>query len=151
MANLGVAGIVPEELKEENYEFWKMCLKTYLMGQGLWDVISKEDAKPRDKDTYEYKEWEQKNSAAVHAILLACGKHVYSKHKKETIESATYTWDHLAEKRLRLPPPPLEVPHHQEEHPDTGYTYRFYLLIIYTEFISRLYILKMYDLLMYLV
>jgi len=33
-------GIVPQVLTFDNYERWSVLMKNYLMGQGLWDVIS---------------------------------------------------------------------------------------------------------------
>jgi len=37
-------GIVPEVLTFDNYERWSVLMKNYLMGQGLWDVISADSA-----------------------------------------------------------------------------------------------------------
>jgi hypothetical protein len=37
-------GIVPEVLTFDNYERWSVLMKNYLMGQGLWDVISTGDS-----------------------------------------------------------------------------------------------------------
>ncbi|KAJ0588106.1 putative ankyrin repeat-containing domain-containing protein [Helianthus annuus] len=91
---MATIGIVPEVFKEENYEFWKTCLKSYLVGQGLWDVISK-DAKSEEED--EPQEWQRKNAQALHAIQLACGSQAYSKYKKNTHVSAKFAWEHLAE------------------------------------------------------
>ncbi|KAF5809515.1 putative ankyrin repeat-containing domain, PGG domain, ankyrin repeat-containing domain superfamily [Helianthus annuus] len=91
---MAMIGIVPEVFKEENYEFWKICLKSYLVGQGLWDVVSR-DAKSEEED--EPQEWQRKNAQALHAIQLACGSQAYSKYKKNTHVSAKFAWDHLAE------------------------------------------------------
>ncbi|KAJ9560565.1 hypothetical protein OSB04_005725 [Centaurea solstitialis] len=107
-------GIVPEELKEENYEFWKVCLKSYLRGQGLWDVISKE-ATPEEKAT---PEWQQKNAQALHAIQLACGSHAYSKYKKNTHVSAKFAWDHLAEMHPTTPSHHTQVTNDQDVIPE---------------------------------
>lgn len=107
-------GIVPEELKEENYEFWKICLKSYLVGQGLWDVVSK-DAKPNERGD---PEWEKKNAKALHAIQLACGSRVYSKYKRETHISAKYAWDHLAEKYQRPRARSHSMDHEIQDHPN---------------------------------
>ncbi|KVH98615.1 Ankyrin repeat-containing protein, partial [Cynara cardunculus var. scolymus] len=107
---MAMIGIVSEELKEENYEFWKVCLKSYLVGQGLWDVVSteptsKEEAKP---------EWQQKNAQALHAIQLACGSRAYSKYKKKTHVSAKFAWDHLAEMHLTTPSHHTQVTNDQD-------------------------------------
>ncbi|GKG06307.1 ankyrin repeat family protein, partial [Tanacetum coccineum] len=52
---MAMIGIVPEELKEENYEFWKVCLKNYLVGKGLWDVVSKEATSKQEEATLDWK------------------------------------------------------------------------------------------------
>ncbi|KAL4586402.1 hypothetical protein LXL04_011038 [Taraxacum kok-saghyz] len=92
---MAMIGIVPEELNEENYEFWKVCVKSYLIGQDLWEVVSKE-ATANEQAT---PEWQRKNAQAIHAIQLACGSGAYSKYKKSTHVSAKFAWDHLAEMR----------------------------------------------------
>nr|XP_043638070.1 uncharacterized protein LOC122609076 [Erigeron canadensis] len=89
-----MVGIVPEVFKEENYEFWKTCLKSYLVGHGLWDVIERE-ATPAEGE--KSPEWKMKNARALHAIQLACGSQAYAKFKKKTHVSAKFAWDHLAE------------------------------------------------------
>ncbi|KAJ8636992.1 hypothetical protein MRB53_011259 [Persea americana] len=38
--------IVPEVLTEKNYGNWKVWLKSYLIGQGLWDIVDGIEAKP---------------------------------------------------------------------------------------------------------
>ncbi|CAI9266557.1 unnamed protein product [Lactuca saligna] len=106
---MAMIGIVPEELKEENYEFWKVCVKSYLVGQGLWDVVSRE-ATSAEEDT---PEWQKKNAQALHAIQLACGSRAYSKYKKNTHVSAKFAWDHLAEMRP-------SASHDTEVTPDHG-------------------------------
>ncbi|KAK9291470.1 hypothetical protein L1049_019418 [Liquidambar formosana] len=102
--NLALLGIVPEELREDNYEYWKACLKTYLIGQGLWDVVSPTGTK------LAHESWERQNAMALHAIQISCGPNVVSKIRET--ESAKIAWEYLAEKH-RLPPP---SPH--EEGPE---------------------------------
>lgn len=92
---MAMTGIVSEEFKEENYEFWKVCLKSYLVGQGLWDVVTKEATSDDEKA----EECQRKNAQALHAIQLSCGSRAYSKYKKSTHVSAKFAWDHLAEMR----------------------------------------------------
>ncbi|KAI3747149.1 hypothetical protein L6452_09596 [Arctium lappa] len=96
---MAMIGIVSEELKEENYEFWKVCLRSYLVGQGLWDVVSKEATSEEEATP----EWQQKNAQALHAIQLACGSRAYSKYKKKTHVSAKFAWDHLVEMHPTTP------------------------------------------------
>jgi hypothetical protein len=36
-------GIVPEVLTFDNFGRWSVIMKNYLMGQGLWDVVTSPD------------------------------------------------------------------------------------------------------------
>ncbi|CAA3011901.1 Ankyrin repeat family [Olea europaea subsp. europaea] len=103
--NLVGVGIVPEELTEDSFETWKNCLKNYFVGNGLWDVVSKE-SKPDKTNKQEREEWKKKNALALHAIQLSCGSAIYSKFKDHI--SAHYVWTHLTERdwaRVRQPAP----------------------------------------------
>ncbi|RVW32731.1 hypothetical protein CK203_045555 [Vitis vinifera] len=102
--SLALIGIVPEELTEENYENWKACLRNYLIGQGLWDVVSGVDPKPGEKgETEAFETWRKKNAMALHAIQMSCGSHALV-NIRET-DSAKFAWDHLVELR-----------HHRTQH-----------------------------------
>ncbi|KAK4430377.1 hypothetical protein Salat_1338400 [Sesamum alatum] len=119
MAMSSGSGIVPETLTEDNYEFWKRCLKNYLIGHGLWGVVSGKETMP-DKETQkqQHEEWKRKNALALHAIQVCCGAGIYSKFHKAHI-SAEYAWTLLAEKVLQ----PRQLPLSDEEQPqpeDTG-------------------------------
>ena len=113
---MAMTGIVPEELKEENYEFWKVCLRSYLVGKGLWDVVSKEASK-QEKETLD---WKTKNAQALHAIQLACGSRAYSRYKKKTQISAKFAWDHLVEMN-HIPTIQAKSSHEQD---DSGNVFR---------------------------
>ncbi|KAH7860543.1 hypothetical protein Vadar_014721 [Vaccinium darrowii] len=102
MANASIAmlGIVHEQLTEDNYEYWKVCLERYLIGQGFWDVVTgKKPQPPKDADDYE--DWTIRNALALHAIQLSCGPDIYKKFRKTT--SAKDAWEHLAPSNLRPP------------------------------------------------
>ncbi|XP_027075247.1 uncharacterized protein [Coffea arabica] len=98
-------GIVPEEFTEENYEEWKRCLEHYLVGHGLWGVVSGGEKDPINDERQEYgeekkqehEEWKKKNALALHAIQLSCGTGTYVK-LKEAHTSAEVAWKHLVEK-----------------------------------------------------
>nr|XP_027075250.1 uncharacterized protein LOC113699238 isoform X1 [Coffea arabica] len=98
-------GIVPEELTEENYQEWKRCLEHYLVGHGLWGVVSGEEKDPINDERQEYgeeknqehEEWKKKNALALHAIQLSCGPGTYVK-LKEAHTSAEVAWKHLVER-----------------------------------------------------
>ncbi|KAL6327780.1 hypothetical protein AAG906_025608 [Vitis piasezkii] len=65
--------IVREVLTEGNYEYWKTCVKRYLVGQGLWEVCRMSCKSPnKAQDPVAYSEWKKKNSVALHAIQISC-------------------------------------------------------------------------------
>ncbi|KAA8531042.1 hypothetical protein F0562_005751 [Nyssa sinensis] len=109
--NGAMLGIVPEQLTEDNYEYWKVCLKSYLVSQGLWDVVSGRKPKP-EKRSPDYESWRRQNAQALHAIQLSCGSDLYFQFRKTHI--AKEAWDRLAEKRRR---PVLHLPlsDHEED------------------------------------
>jgi len=59
------AGIVSEVLTFDNYERWSVLMKNYLMGQGLWDVISGDSAEAFLEENFE------------------AGKHLSNKNRKK--------------------------------------------------------------------
>ncbi|CAA2992051.1 ankyrin repeat family [Olea europaea subsp. europaea] len=112
--NLAGVAIVLEKLTEDSFETWKNCLKNYFIGNGLWDVVSKE-SKPDKTNKHEREKWKKKNALALHAIQLSCGSAIYSKFKDHI--SAHYVWTHLTERdwaRLRQPAPSSD--HDEESH-----------------------------------
>ncbi|XP_034684485.1 uncharacterized protein LOC117913589 isoform X3 [Vitis riparia] len=115
--SLALMGIVPEELTEENYENWKACLRNYLIGQGLWDVVSGVDPKPGEKgETEAFETWRKKNAMALHAIQMSCGSHALV-NIRET-DSAKFAWDHLVElrhHRTQHSPPLVQHPKYDQE------------------------------------
>ncbi|XP_027073877.1 uncharacterized protein [Coffea arabica] len=110
----GAIGIVPEELTEDNYEEWKRCLKYYLVGHGLWGVVSGKEQDPlkeSEDKKQEHEEWQKRNALALHAIQLSCGTRTYVKFKAAH-NSAHVAWNHLAEK---LKPHKLLTAHDLED------------------------------------
>ncbi|XP_071913957.1 uncharacterized protein [Coffea arabica] len=107
-------GIVPEMLTEENYEDWKVCLKHYLVGHGLWGVVSGKEPEPSKDKKQEHEEWKKKNALALHAIQLSCGPATYAKFKEAHI-CARVAWNHLAEK-IKRPHKFKEHDHEEENH-----------------------------------
>ncbi|OMO98318.1 hypothetical protein COLO4_14009 [Corchorus olitorius] len=95
---MAFTGIVSDKLTESNYENWKECLKSYLISQGLWGVVSGDEKEPKEETLKQ--DWVQKNAKALHAIQISCGAHTIAKVGGN--ESAKYQWDRLAEK---LPAP----------------------------------------------
>lgn len=98
--NMTFTGIVSGKLSEENYENWKECLKSYLISEGLWGVVSGHETKP-EETSEQYDLWVKKNAKALHVIQISCGADTIAKIGAN--ESAKCHWERLAEKR----PPPL--------------------------------------------
>ncbi|KAI4305470.1 hypothetical protein L6164_028835 [Bauhinia variegata] len=90
MAATSVAfnGIVVEVLTNDNYENWSVLVKNYLMGQGLWDVVSSFSVKSDDEW------WKRKNARALHIIQLSCGSNALSQIKK--CVTAKDAWNRLS-------------------------------------------------------
>ncbi|KAJ0086209.1 hypothetical protein Patl1_07938 [Pistacia atlantica] len=85
------SAIVPKVLSDKNYENWKVWLKSYLLGQGLWDIVDGSEAKPIGAGL---NAWRKNNGKALHAIQMSCGSDMLT-HIRE-IESAKDAWDRLA-------------------------------------------------------
>lgn len=118
-------------LSEDNYEQWKRCLKNYLVGHGLWGVVSGKESEPSKLQKQEHDEWKKKNALALHAIQISCGTGIYSKFNKAHI-SSHYAWTHLAEKASGLRSlPPID---HEEEllTEDNGNTKSFYFMKVHS-------------------
>ncbi|KAF2309308.1 hypothetical protein GH714_001562 [Hevea brasiliensis] len=90
--------IVNEKRTEDNLETWKECLKNYLIGQGLWGVVSGDEPKPEEIDR-NYKDWMKKNALALHAIQISCEEDTisYLMRRFPNIDSAKCMWDNLAD------------------------------------------------------
>ncbi|GKV02909.1 hypothetical protein SLEP1_g15287 [Rubroshorea leprosula] len=93
-----LGAIVPEVLKEDNYERWSILMKYYLVTQDLWNVVQS-SKKPAGGNK---RELMKKNALALHAIGISCGREAFDQIKN--IDSAKGAWDALAAK---LKPPPI--------------------------------------------
>ncbi|XP_042956321.1 uncharacterized protein LOC122292158 isoform X3 [Carya illinoinensis] len=94
--------IVLQAIKED-YTDWSDCIRNYLLAHDLWDIIDTTPEPPKPENNVEYKAWRKKNAAAVHAILISCGREILSQIKDVTF--AKTVWDTLANmyKEHRLP------------------------------------------------
>ncbi|GKV02937.1 hypothetical protein SLEP1_g15311 [Rubroshorea leprosula] len=88
--------IVPEVLKEGNYERWSILMEHYLVAQDLWDVVRSSEMLGGGNK----REWMKKNALALHAIGISCGREAFDQIKNK--RSAKVAWDALAAK---LKPP----------------------------------------------
>ncbi|KAK3211662.1 hypothetical protein Dsin_016368, partial [Dipteronia sinensis] len=102
-ANFGFGGIV---LTEDNYEYWKECLRRYFIAQGLWDVVTGKEPKPEDETSEIYDAWMRKNAMALHTIQVSCGAETVLSLRGN--DSAKIQWEFLEEER-QLPHPKLDL------------------------------------------
>ena len=73
--NISPSSIVVEVLRDDNYDDWSACMKSYMLAQDLWDFIE-----PAGLQEVDYKALRRKNAAALHAIQVSCAPHMLSKH-----------------------------------------------------------------------
>ena len=115
--NISPSSIVVEVLRDDNYDDWSACMKSYMLAQDLWDFIEhtghhegdqevdskpvdhqegdqEVDSKPVDNQEGDSKALRRKNAAALHAIQVSCAPHMLSKIR--SITSAKDAWDTLA-------------------------------------------------------
>ena len=102
-------------LSGPNYQIWSVAMKSFLMSQGQWRVLSRkcpdditldskgntitgEDA-PSDEDVAANKEkiedWEDDNQKAVGNIMLRLAPQIQGNLTPEIMDSAGILWDHL--------------------------------------------------------
>ncbi|GKV39780.1 hypothetical protein SLEP1_g47498 [Rubroshorea leprosula] len=83
--------IVPEVLKENNYERWCIFMKHYFGARDLLDVVLSGEM-PLDEDP---RDWIKKNDLALHAMKISCGVEKFDKIKE--MNSAQDAWNALAD------------------------------------------------------
>ena len=66
MANIQVVGGV-EKLNTQNYDIWQICMKSYLQGQDLWEVVGGSEARP-PTEAEALRKWNIKAGKAMFAI-----------------------------------------------------------------------------------
>ncbi|GKV14276.1 hypothetical protein SLEP1_g25176 [Rubroshorea leprosula] len=93
---VSLSAILPEVLKEDNYERWSILMQHYLVAQGLWDVVLSSQI-PCAEDSGD---WIKKNALALLAIKTSCGAKTFDQLKN--MNSAKDVWDALAD--LHKPP-----------------------------------------------
>ncbi|XP_062005806.1 uncharacterized protein LOC133722982 [Rosa rugosa] len=101
------ANTILEVLNLYNYEDWSTRVKTYLIAEGLWDIVVEAKVEtPRENlvedtaetPTTETEKWTMKNAKALHAIQNSCRADVFGFIRD--IETAKNAWETLA-KRLK--------------------------------------------------
>jgi hypothetical protein len=91
--NISPSSIVVEVLRDDNYDDWSACMKSYMLAQDLWDFIEPAGHHEGDQEV-DSKALRKKNAAALHAIQISCAPHILSKIR--SITSAKNAWDTLA-------------------------------------------------------
>ena len=109
-------------LSDPNYQVWSTAMKSFLMLQGQWCVLShpcprditfdkdgnplESDKMPSESDIEENKEkienWEDDNQKAVGNIMLRLAPQIQGNLMSETMDGAGLLWAHL-EKHYRKP------------------------------------------------
>ncbi|GMN55663.1 hypothetical protein TIFTF001_024774 [Ficus carica] len=87
--------IVRELLHQYNYEEWSIQMETYLMAQGLWDVVKCSSKTPKRHKKGKLKVWTRKNAEALHVIQRSCGDKSFPLIKE--FRSAKIAWATLAD------------------------------------------------------
>ncbi|KAJ6420479.1 hypothetical protein OIU84_027922 [Salix udensis] len=87
--NISPTSIVVEVLRDDNYDDWSACMKSYMLAHDLWDLIE-----PADHQEGNSKAWIKKNAAALHAIQVSCSPHILSTIR--SIIRPKDAWDTLA-------------------------------------------------------
>ncbi|KAF7820268.1 ankyrin repeat-containing protein NPR4-like isoform X1 [Senna tora] len=88
--------IVGEALRNETYEYWFECVRNYLIGRDVWEVVDGGFAKPpEDGKKKEIVRWRRKNGIALHAILISCGTEAAFSHHISQVSEAKVAWDIL--------------------------------------------------------
>ncbi|CAJ2647142.1 unnamed protein product, partial [Trifolium pratense] len=84
-------GIVPEVLTSDNYEKWKVYMRNYLMGEGLWDVVIS-----LDNDELDHLEQGlvlTRNAKVMHIIQMSCGRQI--QNELLHFQTAPAVWNYL--------------------------------------------------------
>ena len=102
-------------LSGPNYQQWSTAMKSFLMSQGQWRVLSRpcprdisvdknrntleSDKMPKDEDLEANREkiedWEDSNQKAVGNIMLRLAPQIQGNLMAETMDGASLLWDHL--------------------------------------------------------
>ncbi|GKV14292.1 hypothetical protein SLEP1_g25188 [Rubroshorea leprosula] len=95
-STVSLNAIIPEILKEDNYERWSILMQHYLVAQGLWNVVLSSQI-PWAEDAGD---WIKRNASALLAIKISCGAEMFDQIKN--MNSAKDAWNALA--NLHKPP-----------------------------------------------
>lgn len=119
-----MATIVPYLLDEDNYQYWRIFVKNYLLAQDLWQIVESSEtidsfsSVDLNSSPDEIVNWGRKNAAALHAIHMSCSPQIFAQIMD--ISSAKDAWDELSymheEQQFKLESETsVEEPHTEEE------------------------------------
>ena len=83
-----------EKLTTDNYHSWKYSMKLFLMGKGLWDIVSGDETLPEEADENAKKNFNKRANLALLAAKLNVtkGVQIYAQSEK----TAKNAWDKSA-------------------------------------------------------
>nr|XP_043639764.1 uncharacterized protein LOC122610872 [Erigeron canadensis] len=93
MSELQLIGGI-KKLNNQNYNSWATCMKSYLQGQDLWDVVEGTDVEPPSENEHEaLRKWRIKSGKAMFVLKTTVEEEVLD-HIREA-ESSKDAWDEL--------------------------------------------------------
>lgn len=75
-----------DKMVGNHYNYWKLCMKTYLHGQDLWDLVSGDETKiPQDtpQNAELRRKWKIKSGKALFALRTSISKE-YIEHVRDS-------------------------------------------------------------------
>ncbi|KAA0045163.1 UBN2_3 domain-containing protein [Cucumis melo var. makuwa] len=92
MGDLQVVGGI-KKLNTQNYKTWSTCMKLYLQGQDLWDVVGGTEVNPSE-DAAALKKWNNKADKAMFTIKTTIDKEMLE--HISIMETPKKAWDTFA-------------------------------------------------------
>ncbi|PKI66279.1 hypothetical protein CRG98_013360 [Punica granatum] len=83
-----------KKLNNQNYNTWKTCMESYLLGQDLWEIIGGSETTPPTEDITAFRKWKIKAGKAMFAIKVLAEEDMLEHVRYAT--SPKEAWDILA-------------------------------------------------------
>ncbi|XP_026439708.1 uncharacterized protein LOC113338515 [Papaver somniferum] len=85
-----------EKLVDSNYQYWKICMESYLQGQDLWELVSGAERIPADnpKNSEARRKWKVKCGKAMYALRTSTGRELID--QIPDMDTPKKIWDALA-------------------------------------------------------
>ncbi|KAH7842772.1 hypothetical protein Vadar_009031 [Vaccinium darrowii] len=81
------------KLNNHNYQNWQSCIKSYLEGQDLWEVINGNDTKPPEND-YTCRKWKVKAGKVMYVLKSTIEDELL--HQIKDDDTPKMAWDNFA-------------------------------------------------------